>query len=354
MQFSFLNIKKIKGDKILKKIFSFLLIVVLTIGVFGCSSQNQTSGSEEGASENSEASSGNPFNGKVLTILTGGTSGVYFPLGNALAKIYNNTGAQASVETTGASAVNASKIARKKAEIGFAMADTVSDAYNGVDNFEKTGALKNLRAVTALYSNYMQIVAPKSSGINSIEDLKGKKVAVGAPGSGTEIMAKRVLEAAGLTYDDIEEDFLSFQEGVDGIKNGVIDAAILSSGIPNAGIMELATTEDIIIVNIPKDIVEKLQEAYPAFVSITIPSGTYEGQTEDIETAGVKNLLITHADMSDEEVYELTKQIYEQIKVLRDTHSAAEDIILEEATTGLPLPLHPGAEKYFKEQGVLK
>lgn len=343
----------------MKKMLLFLLIALLTFGVIGCSSQSSEGGSDskgEETSENksSETSSGNPLDGKVLTILTGGTSGVYFPLGNALAKIYNNVGAQASVETTGASAVNAAKIAQKKAEIGFAMADAISDAYNGVDTFEKTGALKNLRAVTALYSNYMQIVALKDSGIQSIEDLKGKKVAVGAPGSGTEIMARRVLEAAGLTYDDIEEDFLSFQEGVEGIKNGVIDAAILSSGIPNAGIMELATTNDIVIVNIPKDIVTKLQEEYPAFVSSTIPSGTYEGQTEEIETASIKNLLITHADMSDDEVYELTKQLFEQIQVLRDTHNAAEDILLEEATKGLPLPLHPGAEKYFKEQGVLE
>jgi len=337
-----------------KKFILFLLISILTLGAIGCSVQNKTSG-DHSSNTNTTAESGeNPLDGKVLTILTGGTSGVYFPLGNALAKIYNNIGAQASVETTGASAVNASKIAQKKAEMGFAMADTVSDAYNGVDNFKKIGALKNLRAVTALYSNYLQIVAPKNSGIKSIEDLKGKKVAVGAPGSGTEIMAKRVLHAAGLSYDDIEEDFLSFQEGVDGIKNGVIDAAILSSGIPNAGIMELATTEDIVIVNIPKAIVEELKEEFPAFVSITIPSGTYKGQTDDIETAGVKNLLITHADMSEEEVYEITKQLYEQIKVLRDTHSAAEDILIEDATTGLPLPLHPGAKKYFKEQGVLE
>lgn len=349
----------------MRKLLLLILISVLTVGIVGCGSQssggetketpkNESTGDAKSDSKEQTDASGNPIEGKVLTILTGGTSGVYFPLGNALAKVYNDAGAQASAETTGASAVNAAKVAQGNAELAFAMADTVADAYTGSGKFEETGALDNLRAVSALYSNYMQIVAKKDSGITSIEDLKGKRVAVGAPGSGTEIMANRVLEAAGLTYDDVNEDFLSFKEGVEGIKNGVIDAAILVSGIPNAGIMELATTEDIEVVNVPSDIVTKLQEIYPAFVASTIPGGTYEGKAEDVQTAAVKNLLITHADISDEEAYELTKQFHEQIQVLRDTHNAAKGILVEEATTGLPLPLHPGSEKYYKEQGVLK
>jgi TRAP transporter TAXI family solute receptor len=343
----------------MKKLFSFLLVGILVIGVVaGCSSSNETTGegSDADSSDASSKSSGdNPVEGKVVTILTGGTSGVYFPLGNALAKVYNEElGAQASAQTTGASAVNSAKVAQKKAEVAFAMADTVSDAYNGVGKYKESGALENLRAVSALYTNFMQIVAPKGSGIESIEDLKGKKVAVGAPGSGTEIMAKRVLEAAGMTYDDIDEDFLSFKEGVEGIKNGVTDAAFLVSGLPNAGIMELATTEDVTLIPVSGEIVTKLQEIYPAFISETIPAGTYDGVDKDIQTAAVKNLLITHADVSKEEAYALTKAFYENIQVLRDTHNAANGIKLEKATEGLPIPLHPGAEKYFEEEGVLK
>lgn len=360
----FMSIKKTKqGVFSLKKFFSLSLIAFLIVGIVtGCSSSSNTtsndgSGSSGGSTSDegsSSSGSNNPVEGQVMTILTGGTSGVYFPLGNALAKIYNEKlAASASAQTTGASAVNSAKIAQKKAELAFAMADTVSDAYNGVGKFEQTGALDNLRAVSGLYTNYMQLVAPKSSGIDSIEDLKGKRVAVGAPGSGTEIMAKRVLKAADITYEDIDEDFLSFKEGVEGIKNGVIDAAFLVSGLPNAGIMELSTTENVVLVKVPESIVKKLKEIYPAFISATIPGGTYEGIKKDIETAAVKNLLITHKDMSEEAVYTLTKTLYKNIEELRATHNAANGIKPEEATKGLPIPLHPGAEKFYKEKGVL-
>jgi TRAP transporter TAXI family solute receptor len=360
----------------MKKWLILLLVTLLTFGVIAGCGSNQSINGEEGSSQensngesstndsndqasdtskdNSSTEASNPLEGKIVTILTGGTSGVYFPLGNALAKIYNeHSGANASSQTTGASAENAAKVSQKTAELAFAMADTVADAYNGDGKFEQTGALDNLRGVSALYTNYMQIVAKKDSGINSIVDLKDKKVAVGAPGSGTEIMANRVLEAAGLSYDDIDEDFLSFKEGVEGIKNNIIDAVFIISGLPNAGVLELATTEEIVIVNVPIGIVEQLQGIYPAFVSANIPGGTYEGIDQDVETAAVKNLLITHADLSEAEVYELTKQFYENLQVLRDTHNAANGIELEKATIGLPIPLHPGAEKYYKEQGVL-
>ncbi|WP_164985301.1 TAXI family TRAP transporter solute-binding subunit [Ammoniphilus sp. CFH 90114] len=293
--------------------------------------------------------------GKTVTILTGGTSGVYFQLGNAMAKIYSEkSGAKASSQTTGASAENAAKIAQKKAEIAFAMADTVSDAYNGAGNFAASGALSNLRGVTGLYANYMQIVTTKDTGISSLEDLKGKRLAVGAMGSGTEIMAKRVLESSGITYDDVNEDFLSFAEGIEGIKNGTMDAAFLSSGYPNSGIMELATTKDIVIIPVPADITAKMKEASPAFTTGKIPAGTYKGIDQEIETTIVKNLLITHSDMSDEEVYQLTKDFYENMDTLKSTHSSANEILLEGATDGMPLPLHPGAEKFFKEKGVMK
>jgi TRAP transporter TAXI family solute receptor len=339
----------------MKKIALLLFSALFIFGVVaGCSDSEESTGSGSDDGGDTESSGdGDTLDGEVVTILTGGTSGVYYPLGNAQAKIYNEElGAQASAQTTGASAENASKIAQQSAELAYAMADTVSDAYNGVGKFEDSGALENLRAVSALYTNYMQLVAPKDSGIESIEDLKGKKVAVGASGSGTEIMANRVLEAAGLSYDDIDEDYLSFKEGVEGIKNGTTDAAFLVSGLPNAGIMELTTTEDITLVSVSEEIVAALQEIYPAFLSEEIPGGTYDGVEEDVKTAAVKNLLITNAEMSDEKVYEMTKAFYENLDTLRDTHNAAEAIELEEATEGLPLPVHPGAEKYFKEQDV--
>lgn len=343
----------------MKKFVSMVVtILMLLVLVVGCSSSQSTGGKSNSSGSGGQSggdTSGSPLKGKVITILTGGTSGVYFPLGTTLAKVYSEKlGAQASAQTTGASAENSAKINQGKAEIAFAMADTVSDAYNGKGKFAKTGAMKNLRAVAALYTNYMQIVTTKGSGINSLADLKGKRIAVGAPGSGTEIMTKRVLNAAGITYNDIQQDFLSFKEGVEGIKNGVIDAAFLVSGLPNAGIMELNTTKDIKLIPVGSDIVAKLKKDYPAFVSEKIPGGTYKGVDGDVDTAAVKNLLITNKNVPENEVYAMTKAFFENLQALRDTHNAANGIKLDKATDGLPIPLASGAEKYYKEKGVSK
>ncbi len=338
----------------------FLSIVMILSLVTACSNQTAKQPTNNNSSSTSQANQEKPkeesaTKGQVITILTGGTSGVYFPLGNMLAKIYTDKlGAQASAQTTGASAENASKISQKIAEVGFAMGDTIADAYNGTGKYKDTGGLKNLRAIASLYPNYMQIVATKKSGIKTLQDLKGKHVAVGAPGSGTEIMANRVLKAVGLTYDDINEDFLSFSEGVDGMKNGTIDAVVFSSGIPNAGIMELTTTEEVVILPIEQSVVTEIQKEFPAFASDIIPKNTYKGVDIDVPTAIVNNILITHADLSEQFVYELTKALFENLGDLQATHNAAKSISIEKATKGLPLPLHPGAEKYYKEKGVLK
>lgn len=329
-------------------IFIFMITALL---VSGCGKSKQVN-----ESNNIGEGKGNYyFSGKPLTILTGGTSGVYYQMGNAMAKLYGEKiGAQASAQTTGASAENTAKVSRGKAEIGFAMADTVADAYNGQGNFEKFGAIKNIRAVASLYPNFMQIVTTKSTGIKSLEDLRGKSLAVGALGSGTEIMAKRILEGVGLTYNDVKADFLSFAEGIEGIKNGTTDVAFLSSGYPNSGIMELAATDDVQIIPIPEDLTMKLKDKYPAFEIGTIPGATYKGIENELPTVQVSNLLVTNKDMDDKAIYELTKTLFENLDDLKRAHSSAEQIKVEEAASQLPLPLHPGAEKYYKEKGVIK
>ncbi|GLY11717.1 TAXI family TRAP transporter solute-binding subunit [Pseudobacillus badius] len=333
--------------KLRKGFILFLMFVLMSLSA--CSN---SASSED---EKREGKAAGPLAGEPVTILTGGTSGIYFQLGNALAKIYGEElGAQTSAQTTGASAENTAKLSRKKAELGFAMADTVTDAYMGKGNFAKAGALSNVRAVASLYPNYMQIVAPKKLGIKTLKDLKGKDLAVGALGSGTEIMAKRILEEAGITYDEVNADFLSFSEGIEGIKNGTTDVAFLSSGYPNSGIMELAATDEVEIIPVPKSITESLQKKYPAFEVGSIPANTYKGVKKDRETVKVNNLLITHKDLPDEEVYLLTKTLFENLDQLQNAHSSAKNIKLEKAADKLPLPLHPGAEKYFKEQGALQ
>jgi uncharacterized protein len=347
----------------MRKLFLMLFTFLFMIGMaVGCSGKNESSGweSNEGSSEESGHSGnsgdgGGALEGEVITILTGGTAGVHFPLGSAQAKIYTEvTGATASAQVTGGSAENTAKLLKGLAEIGYAMEDVVYDAYKGKGKFEDIGPSENLRVVATVYTNYTHIVAPKDSGISSIKDLKGKNVAVGAPGSGTEVLANRILEAAGLTYDDINEDFLSFQEGVEGIKNGRIDAAFIVSGLPNSGIMELVMTEDVTLIPVSNEIIDVLQENYPAVTTKNISSGTYEGQGKDIQTAVVKGLLITHDEVSEKIVHEMTKAFFENQQAMADAHNAGKEIQLETAADGLLLPLHPGAEKYYKEMGVLE
>jgi TRAP transporter TAXI family solute receptor len=326
-----------------KRIYSFLaLIVVLSLIAVGCSGKaDSSSGSDNAAAD---------LKGEYVTVLTGGSSGVYFPLGGTLAKIYQEQlGATATSQSTAASAENAQKLSQKKAELGFLMADTASDAYKGVDSFKDSGALENLRAVAALYPNYLQVVTIKGNGIEKIEDLKGKKLAVGAPGSGTEISASRLLKSFGMSYDDLTVDYLSFSEGVEGMKNGTVDAVVISSGIPNSGVLELATTKEINILEINDAKIQEMAKEYPSFFSTQIPGGTYEGLDKDVNTIGVNNVLMTHKDVSEQTVYLLTKAMFENLDKLKNTHNSAKVISLENAQTGLPAPLHPGAEKYYNE-----
>lgn len=326
----------------MKKSISLLLVIMLMITalISGCSQGGGQSASGEGAGSS-----------KFVTIATGGSSGVYFALGGAISNLLNENieGINSSVQSTGASAVNATLIGSKKAEIAFAMNDVVSYAYTGTEVFKEKGKVENLRGIAALYPNFVQVITVKGSGINDISELKGKRVGVGAPGSGTEVNARQILAAHGITYDDINEDFLSYAESVEQLKNGAVDAAFLTSGLPNATIMDLATTHDVKIIPIKKEAVENLAKEYPFYSSEMIPAGTYDNE-EDVETAAVKTLLVTRADLSEELVYNITKTIFENLDTLVDTHNAAKKISIDKVSEGMPIPLHPGAEKYFNEQ----
>lgn len=331
----------------MKRKISLLLVLMLTFSIFlaGCSGSQQAGQDSAG---DSSSSSGKTF----LTIATGGSSGVYFALGGALSNLLNKNveGVNSSVQSTGASAVNATLLGSEKAEIAFAMNDVISYAYTGTEVFKDKGKIENLRGIASLYPNFVQVITVKGTGINEISELKGKRVGVGAPGSGTEVNARQILAAHGITYDDIEEDFLSYSESVEQLKNGAIDAAFLTSGLPNATIMDLSTTHDVKIIPIRKAAVDKLAAEYPFYSSEMIPARTYDNE-EDVETAAVMTLLVTRADLPEELVYNITKTIFENLNVLVDTHSAAKKISIDNVRKGMPIPLHPGAEKYYKEQG---
>lgn len=327
--------------------------MVIVLVLVACNGDDSDSGKKGDASNNDVGEDfENALEGEFITILTGGSSGVYYPLGGTLAKIYQDLGAKANSQSTSASAANATTLNQGKAEIGFTMGDAAADAYEGIDSFEETGAQENIRSISALYTNYLQIVATKDSGITTVADLKNKRVAVGAPASGTEISAKRILAAYDMDYDDVRADFLSFSEGVEGMKNGNIDAVVISSGLPNAGILELATTKEIIIVEIEEDKILEMQKDYPTFFPTTVPSDTYDSMESDVNTVGVNNYLITHKDVSDDIAYAMTKALFENISEMQNSHNAAKDIDINKALENLPAPLHPGAKKYFDEKGI--
>lgn len=289
-----------------------------------------------------------------INILTGGTSGVYYPIGVALSQQYNKIeGARTSVQATKASVENLNLLQAGRGELAFSLGDSVSDAWNGVEDAGFKAPLKRLRAIAGTYNNYIQVVASAESGIKTLEDLKGKRISVGAPKSGTELNARAIFKAAGLDYKDMGRvEFLPYAESVELIKNRQLDATLQSSGLGMAAIRDLASTMPVTFVEIPAEVVEKIEsEAYQAGV---IPAGTYDGQDADVPTVAITNILVSHEKVSDEVAYQMTKLMFDNLSALGNAHSAAKDIKLENATKNLPIPLHPGAERFYKEAGVLQ
>ncbi|MFI8578438.1 TAXI family TRAP transporter solute-binding subunit [Ectopseudomonas khazarica] len=289
-----------------------------------------------------------------INVLTGGTSGVYYPIGVALSQLYTNgiEGSKTSVQATKASVENLNLLQAGRGELAFALGDSVADAWNGVEDAGFKAPLKKLRAIAGTYPNYIQIVANAESGIKSLEDLKGKRISVGAPKSGTELNARAIFKAAGLSYEDMGKvEFLPYAESVELIKNRQLDATLQSSGLGMAAIRDLASTMKISFVSIPADVTAKIDNA--AYQAATIPAGTYDGQDADVPTVAITNILVSHEGVSDDVAYQMTKLMFDNLGRLGTAHSAAKDIKLETATKNLPIPLHPGAERYYKEVGAL-
>lgn len=291
---------------------------------------------------------------EFINVLTGGTSGVYYPLGVALSEIYGKgiEGARTQVQATKASVENLNLLQQGKGEIAFALGDSVKLASEGNTEAGFPGKLDKLRGIAAIYPNYIQIVASQESGIKTLADLKGKSLSVGAPASGTELNARAIFAAAGMKYEDLGKvEYLPFAESVELIKNRQLDATLQSAGLGVASIRDLATSLPINVVAVPKADVEKIGSPY---MSVVIPAGTYDGQTADVETAAVGNFLVTHDGVSDETAYQMTKLLFENLDQMTAAHAAAKGIKAENALTGMPVPLHPGAERYYKEAGLLK
>lgn len=290
-----------------------------------------------------------------INVLTGGQSGVYYPLGVSLAQIYGKSipNARATAQVTKASAENLNLLQAGRGEIAFTLGDALSDAWKGDADAGFAKKLDKLRGISATYNNIIQIVANADSGIKTLADLKGKRLSVGAARSGTELNARAILKAAGLTYQDLGKvEYLPFGESVELIKNRQLDATLQSAGLGVASIRDLATSVKIVVVPVPADVVAKVGD--PAYQPTVIPANTYTGQTEDVATAAIPNFLVSHSGVSDELAYQMAKQLYANLDTLYAAHNAAKAIKLENAVKGMPVPLHPGAERFYKEVGVIK
>lgn len=288
------------------------------------------------------------FDSRFVTIATGGASGPYNIIATTLAELYvQDYGVNSKTQTTGASVENINLLHQGKAEMAFLMSDVLSQAVNGEGAF--ANKIDNVKQIAALYPNFVQIVTSKRSGIKTLADVRGKRVAVGDQNSGVEVNARTLLNGHGITYDDIRVDYLGYAEAADALKAGRIDVAFLTSGLPNSSLMELEQGFDLQLVSILPEDVARIAEDKSYFVSLEIPAGTY-GNEEPIPTAAIMNALAVRADMSKEDVYKLTKTFFENLSKLENSHQAVKDISLENAQKGLVAPLHPGAQQYYDEQ----
>jgi len=291
-----------------------------------------------------------------LALGTGGTGGTYYPLGGALAQLLSNTVPDLAVSalTSNASLSNCNFISTGEIEMGLSQANTTYWAYSATGVSKDNQPLPSLRGIASLYPETIHIIATKASGIKTIEDLKGKKVGVGAPNSGTAADAEIILEAYGITFDDIQADYLSFNEVAQRLIDGQIDAGFTTAGFPTSSVINIATKRDIVLIPISAEKIKELTDAIPYYGATVIPGGLYKGVDEDVPALATPALWICDANLSPTLVYKMTKALWENREVLEKVHSQGKNVTLETALDGIGIPLHPGAELYYKEVGLIK
>ncbi|SHM06769.1 TAXI family TRAP transporter solute-binding subunit [Vreelandella subglaciescola] len=288
-----------------------------------------------------------------VSIATGGTGGTYYPYGGGLAELINKhlEGYNAVAEVTGASVENMGLVWRGDSDVALALADTVYQAYNGTDAFEGR-QLDNIRALASIYPNAVQLVTMADSDVESLADLKGKTISVGAPGSGTELNVRALLESNAITYDDIDPRRLNFNETADAIRNGDIEAGFWSVGPPTSSILNLATTRDVRLVSLSEEEIRNAMDEEPVFAPYELRAGMYDGMDEAVQTIGIPNVLVASSELDDEVAYQITKLLFERTDELIAIHPAANDTTVEFSVNSTPIPFHEGALRYYEEVGT--
>ena len=287
-----------------------------------------------------------------MTMGTGGTAGTYYAFGGVLGQyIKDKAGIDVTVVSTDGSKANIESIAAGDYQLGTVQSDVMAYAWAGSRSFESTGAIDSFRVVGGLYAEAVQLIT-MNPDIKSVADLAGKSVSIGAPGSGVYFNAMDVLTAAGLTENDIKPQYQSFADSTDALKDGKIDAAFIVAGAPTAAITELCTTNNAYLVPIDGAIADKLMADCDFYTSYVIPAGTYNGQTDDVTTVTVKATLIVSASASENDVYNLTKAIFDNVDAIAAENGKGKELSVDNATSGMAAPFHAGAAKYYAEKGV--
>ena len=288
---------------------------------------------------------------KFINIATGGTAGTYFPLGGAIADILNKNipGANASAQSTGASVANINLLNQGKVDIAFVQNDIAYYAVNGVEMF-KDKKVPGVKGIATLYPETIPIVTLEKSGITSLDKIKGKRVAVGAAGSGTEANARQILEAYGIKYSDITVQYLSFGEASSALKDGNVDVAFVTAGHPTAAIQDISTQHKVVLIPVDAAKADALIAKYPFYTKVTIPAKTYNNQNVTVAAVAVRCMLAVTDKMDEKLGYDITKAIYTNLDRMKAAHSAANAVSKASAKDGMSVPLNAGAEKYFKEK----
>jgi TRAP transporter TAXI family solute receptor len=321
----------------MQRVLAFAIVVVIGLAVWPVAAQQRV----------------------FISIATGGTAGVYFPLGAALAEIWTGKvpNVQATAQTSGASVANVRLLEKSDVAVAMIQNDITYYAFNGIEMFmdrvaNKAQPVSAIRGMAMLYPETIQVVTLRSKNIKTIADLKGKRIAVGAPGSGTEVNARQILRLFELGYYNTRPDFLNFAEAADQLKDGVIDAAFITAGHPTAAVQDIASSRDLVILPVPKDAVDQLHTQYPYYTRVTIPANTYRGQTDPVETTAVMAMLVTRQDVDADLIYSLTKALWENTDRLRAAHARGRDITTATARSGMPITMHAGALRYYREFGI--
>ena len=315
-------------SKFFKRVATAVCALALAVGVAGC-----------GGGEKEQ----------FINIATGGTAGTYYPIGGAIAEVLNKNGMNASAQSTGASVANINMLKDKQVELAIVQNDITYYALNGEEMFKEGGKIENLTGIASLYPETCQFIVREDSGIKSINDLKGKRVAVGAAGSGAEANARQILEAYGITYNDVEEQFLSFAEGSYALKDGTVDAAFVTAGYPTASVQDIASQNKIRLLPIDEEQIKKRSEKYPFYTKTTVPGGVYQGFDEEIQTVSVMAILVANEKIDAALGEKLTQAIFDNVDKIAAAHSAGKNITKENALKGMDfIKMNEGAIKVLK------